>query len=87
MKRIKITYSWHENREFSASEEHTSSFSVEVEDEIFLDCVEQETPYCFSWTKSRRQTHIAKLAFWHAAMHDRFIFQSDRVISVEEVKA
>lgn len=87
MKKIRITYSWHETRKSSDAEQHTSSFAVELEDEVFADCIGQRVPYSFTWTKTRRQYHIAELAYWHAAMHDRYILRDDKIIGIESEDA
>lgn len=87
MKRIRVTYSWHEARKSSGAERHTSSFAIEVEDEVFADCVEQKLPYRFGWPRTIFQVRVAELTYWHAAMHNRYVLRGDHILSIEGVEA
>lgn len=60
-----------------------ADFSFDAEDAVADELLEVSTPFYFADIRnSRRQMHLAKIAYWHAAMHDRRIMKSDKIFKV-----
>lgn len=62
-----------------------ADFSFDAEDAVADELLEVSTPFYFDdFRKTRRQMHLAMIAYWHAAMHDRRIMKSDKILKVSQ---
>lgn len=62
-----------------------ADFSFDAEDAVADELLEVSTPFYFDdIRKSRRQMHLAMIAYWHAAMHGRHIMKSDKIWKVSQ---
>ena len=60
-----------------------ADFSFDAEDAVADELLEVSTPFHFDdIRKTRRQMHLAEITYWHAAMHDRRIMRSDKILKV-----
>nr|DAG51740.1 MAG TPA: hypothetical protein [Bacteriophage sp.] len=60
-----------------------ADFSFDAEDAVADELLEVSTPFYFDdIRKTRRQMHLAEITYWHAAMHDRRIMRSDKILKV-----
>lgn len=60
-----------------------ADFSFDAEDAVADELLEVSTPFYFDDIRNRRrQMHLAKITYWHAAMHDRRIMRSDKILKV-----
>lgn len=60
-----------------------ADFSFDAEDAVADLLLEVSTPFHFDdIRKTRFQMHLAEITYWHAAMHDRRIMRSDKILKV-----
>lgn len=98
MKKVHVYYTCHCDRENSFPQPlfeiggapsdcflDEADFSFDAEDAVADDLLEVSTPFYFDdFRKTRRQMHLAMIAYWHAAMHDRRIMKSDKILKVSQ---
>lgn len=81
MKKVLVTYTYHDN--LAALDAKESAASFEVEDAVAADMVAVEKPFLFNkFDKSHQQISIAMIVYWIAAAHDHFILKNDQVLDV-----
>lgn len=80
MKRLAVTYTYHEHLASLDALKAVAYF--DVEDDVAADMLEVEKPFGFIAVKSCHQSHIAMIVYWIAAAHNRYILQSDRILDV-----
>lgn len=80
MKRLAVTYTYHEHLASLDALKAVACF--EVEDDVAADMLAVEKPFGFIAVKSSHQSHIAMIVYWIAAAHNRYILQSDRILDV-----
>lgn len=62
------------------------SFTFDVEDDAADKLLEVSTPFKFDdFREDRRKRRIAQIAYWHAAVHDRWISDYDKILEIKEV--
>ncbi len=80
--KIQVFYTFHRTRK--AESKHETSFTFEAETDVADELLEVATPFYFDDIRNtRRQLHLSKLTYWHAAMHYRYIMRSDQILKVE----
>lgn len=80
MKKIAVTYTYHEHLASLNALKAVAYF--DVEDDVAADMLAVEKPFGFIAVKSSHQSHIAMIVYWIAAAHNRYILQSDRILDV-----
>ena len=80
MKKLAVTYTYHEHLASLDASEAVAYF--EVEDDLAADMLEVEKPFGFIAVKNSHQSHIAMIVYWIAAAHNRYILQRDRILDV-----
>lgn len=64
-----------------------ASFTFDVEDDAADKLLEVSTPFKFDdFREDRRKRRIGQIAYWHAAVHDRWISDYDKILEIKEVK-
>jgi hypothetical protein len=82
MKKLAVTYTYHEH--FSSLEALESVAYFEVEDDVAADMLAVEKPFGFVAVKSPHQSHIAMIVYWIAAAHNHYILEGDKISDVTE---
>lgn len=83
MKKIQVFYTY--SSIASPKLGKKTSFTFDVEDDAADKLLEVSTPFYFDdFRKTRRQMHLAMIAYWHAAMHDHRIMKSDKILEVSQ---
>lgn len=80
--KIRVFYTHHCTQRHGSK--HETSFVFEAETDVADELLEVATPFYFDDIRNtRRQLHLSKLTYWHAAMHYRYIMRSDQILKVE----
>lgn len=82
MKKLAVTYTYHEHLAALDALEDVACF--EVEDDVAADMLAVEKPFGFVAVKSTHQSHIGMIVYWIAAAHNRYILKNDRILDVTE---
>lgn len=82
MKKLAVTYTYHEHLTSLEALESVAYF--EVEDDVAADMLAVEKPFGFVAVKSTHQSHIAMIVYWIAAAHNRYILKDDKISDVTE---
>lgn len=80
MKKLAVTYTYHEYQASLDALEAVAYF--EVEDDVAADMLAVEKPFGFIAVKSSHQSNIAMIVYWIAAAHNHYILQSDQILNV-----
>lgn len=80
MKKLAVTYTYHEHLASLDALESVACF--EVEDDVAADMLAVEKPFGFIAVKSHHQSHIAMIVYWIAAAHNRYILRNDQILNV-----
>lgn len=63
-----------------------ASFTFDVEDDAADKLLEVGTPFKFDdCLEDRRKRNIRQIAYWHAAVHDRWISEYDKILEIKEI--
>nr|DAG37239.1 MAG TPA: hypothetical protein [Caudoviricetes sp.] len=81
MKKVHVYYTFHYGRgDIRANE---ADFSFDAEDAVADELLEVSTPFYFDdFRRTRRQMHLAEIAYCHAIMHDYYILKIDKILKV-----
>lgn len=82
MKKLAVTYTYHEHLASLEALESVAYF--DVEDDVAADMLAVEKPFGFVAVKSTHQSHIAIIVYWIAAAHNRYILKDDKISDVTE---
>lgn len=82
MKKLAVTYTYHEHLASLEALESVAYF--EVEDDVAADMLAVEKPFGFVAVKSAHQSHIAMIVYWIAAAHNHYILRDDKISDVTE---
>ena len=82
MKKLAVTYTYHEHLASLEALESVAYF--DVEDDVAADMLAVEKPFGFVAVKSTHQSHIAMIVYWIAAAHNRYILKDDKISDVTE---
>lgn len=82
MKKLAVTYTYHEHLASPEALESVAYF--EVEDDVAADMLAVEKPFGFVAVKSTHQSHIAMIVYWIAAAHNHYILRGDKISDVTE---
>lgn len=82
MKKLAVTYTYHEHLTSLKALESVAYF--EVEDDVAADMLAVEKPFGFVAVKSAHQSHIAMIVYWIAAAHNHYILRGDKISDVTE---
>lgn len=80
MKKLAVTYTYHEN--LSSSDALQAVAYFDVEDDVAADMLAVEKPFGFVAVKSTHQSHIAMIVYWIAAAHNHYLLKSDRILDI-----
>lgn len=82
MKKLAVTYTYHEH--LSSLEALKSVAYFSVEDDVTADMLAVQKPFEFVAVKSSHQSHIAMIVYWIAAAHNHYILRGDKILDVTE---
>lgn len=85
MKKIQVFYTY--SSITSPKLRKKASFTIDVEDDAADKLLEVNTPFKFDdFREDRHKRHIAQITYWHAAVHDRWISDYDKILDVTEAE-
>lgn len=86
MKKIQVFYTYSSISSPKLGEK--ASFTFDVEDDDAADkLLEVSTPFKFDdFWEDRRKRNIGQIAYWHAAVNDRWISEYDKILEITEAK-
>lgn len=84
MKKIQVFYTY--SSIDSPKLRKKASFTFDMEDDVADKLLEVSTPFKFDdLREDRRKRNIGQIAYWHAAVHDRWISDYDKILQIKEI--
>lgn len=85
MKKIQVSYTY--SSITSPKLGKKASFTFDVEDDAADKLLEASTPFRFDdFREDRHKRQIGQIAYWHAAVHERWISDCDKILEITEAK-
>lgn len=84
MKKIQVIYTY--SSIASPKLGKKASFAFDVEDDAADKLLKVSTPFKFEdFREDRFRRQIGQIAYWHAAVHERWISAYDKILEIKEV--
>lgn len=84
MKKIQVFYTY--SSITSPKLGKKASFTFDVEDDAADKLLEVSTPFKFEDSlEDRHKRNIRQIAYWHAAVHERWISEYDKILDIKEI--
>lgn len=84
MKKIQVFYTY--SNITSPKLGKNTSFTFDVEDDAADKLLEVSTPIKFDdFWEDRIKRQIGQITYWHAAIHERWISEYDKILEIKEI--
>lgn len=85
MKKIQVFYTY--SSVTSPKLGKKTSFTFDVEDDAADKLLEVSTPFKFNdFREDRLKREIGQIVYWHAAIHERWISDYDKILEITEAE-